>query len=82
MSMVAKDSEGITRGGKPVSVILPIKEYQALLGPLEDAGDIVFLKKAKSLSLSFCPFVDYFAEGVEDGSAKFTSASVEVYNAA
>ncbi len=62
MSALAKEPEVITRGGKPVSVILPIKEYQALLDRLEDAEDVAYLKKAKTKPLSFRPFADYLAD--------------------
>ncbi len=57
-----KEPEVITRGGKSVSVILPIKEYEALLERLEDAEDIACLKKARTKPLSFRPLSDYLAE--------------------
>jgi len=62
MSALTKEPEVITRGGKPVSVILPIKEYQALLDRLEEAEDVAYLKKAKTKPLSFRPFADYLAD--------------------
>ena len=62
MSALVKEPEMITRGGKPVSVILPIKEYQALLDRLEDAEDVAYLKKAKTKPLTFRPFADYLAD--------------------
>jgi len=62
MSVLTKEPEVITRGGKPVSVILPIKEYQALLERLEDAEDVAYLKKARTKPLSFRPFADYLAD--------------------
>lgn len=62
MSTLAKELEVVTRGGKPVSIILPIKEYEALLGRLEDAEDVAFLKKARSKPMSFRPLKNYLAE--------------------
>jgi len=32
--------EIVTKNGKPVSVILPIKKYQEMLERLEDAADV------------------------------------------
>ena len=51
----------VIRKGKPVSVILPIKDYQAMLERLEDAEDIAYMKKARTRPLSFRPFADYLA---------------------
>jgi prevent-host-death family protein len=62
MKKSAKEPEVITRGGKPVSVILPIKEYERLLERLEDAEDAAYLKKARAKPLSFSPLEDYLAE--------------------
>ncbi len=57
-----KEPEVIVRDGKPVSVILPIKEYEELLERLEDADDIAYLKKLRSKPLSFRPLSEYLAE--------------------
>ena len=59
--------EIITRAGKPVSVILPIRAYKKLLfkkllDRLEDAEDAACLKKARRKPLSFRPMADYLAE--------------------
>jgi len=62
MSTLAREPEMITRRGKPVSVILPIKEYQELLERLEDAEDVAYLKKARAKPLSFRPLTDYLAQ--------------------
>ena len=62
MSAQPKKPKLITRRGKAVSVILPIKEYQALLDRLEDAEDAAYLKKARTKPLSFRPLKDYLAE--------------------
>ena len=62
MKASPKEPEVITRRGKAVSVILPIKEYQALLDRLQDAEDAHYLKKARTKSLSFRTLKDYLAE--------------------
>lgn len=62
MAKALKEPEIITRSGKPVSVILPIKDYESLLARLEDAEDAACLKKARSKPLSFRPLNDYLAE--------------------
>jgi len=62
MKKVAKEPEIITRAGKPVSVILPIKDYQKLLNRLEDAEDVACLKKARSKPLAFRQLADYLAD--------------------
>ena len=59
---VSKEPEVIVRDGKPVSVILPIKDYEELLERLEDAEDVAYLKKLRSKSLSFRPLSEYLAE--------------------
>jgi PHD/YefM family antitoxin component YafN of YafNO toxin-antitoxin module len=62
MSTLTKEPEVITRRGKAVSVILPIKEYQALLERLEDAEDAAYLKRTRTKPLSYRPLKDYLAE--------------------
>lgn len=62
MKTSSREPEMITRKGKPVSVILPIKEYHALLERLEDAEDAACLKKARSKPLSFRPLEDYLKD--------------------
>ena len=62
MAKVIKEPEIITRSGKPVSVILPIKDYEKLLSRLEDAEDAACLKKARSKPLFFRTLNDYLAE--------------------
>lgn len=59
---VSKEPEVIVRDGKPVSVILPIKDYEELLERLEDAEDVAYLKKLRSKPLSFRPLSEYLAE--------------------
>ena len=45
--------EVVTRKGKPVSVILPIRDYLELVERSEDSVDVAWLKKAKRRSASF-----------------------------
>ena len=49
------EPEIVTRNGKPVSVILPIKAYEELLERAEDAEDITWLKKARKKPLHYRP---------------------------
>ena len=60
MSILA-EPEIITRKGKPVSVILPIKDYEELLERAEDAGDVAWLKQARSKPMHYRPLADYLA---------------------
>lgn len=57
------EPEVITRKGKPVSVIIPIKEYEELLERLEDVVDVASLKKARRKPLQYRPLEEYLAEG-------------------
>ncbi len=62
-----KKPEVITRGGKPVSVILPIAEYEELLERLEDAEDIAYLREARASKMEFRPFSEYLKEKEQKG---------------
>lgn len=62
MKTAFAEPEVITRKGKPVSVIIPIKEYEALIERREDAEDAAYLKEARTKPLSFRPLKDYLAE--------------------
>ncbi|MEI9960650.1 MAG: type II toxin-antitoxin system prevent-host-death family antitoxin [Limisphaerales bacterium] len=62
MKMTVLEPEIITRKGKPVSVILPIKEYQELLERAEDAEDTAWLKRARQKPLHYRPLEDYLAD--------------------
>ena len=62
MKAALTEPEIVTRKGKPVSVILSIKAYEALLDRLEDAEDVAYLTKARQKPLSFRPFEDYLAD--------------------
>ncbi|HUS34462.1 MAG TPA: type II toxin-antitoxin system prevent-host-death family antitoxin [Verrucomicrobiae bacterium] len=54
--------EIITRKGKPVSVIIPIAQYEEMIERLEDAEDEAYLKRARKKALSYRPLEDYLAE--------------------
>ena len=62
MKTLIKEPEVITRGGKAVSVILPIKDYQEILERLEDAEDVAWLKKARRKPLHYRPLEDVLAD--------------------
>jgi hypothetical protein len=52
----------VTRNGKPVSVIVPIKDYEELLERVEDAEDVAWLRRARRKPLRYRPLEDYLAE--------------------
>jgi PHD/YefM family antitoxin component YafN of YafNO toxin-antitoxin module len=56
------EPEIVTRKGKPVSVILPIADYEELLERAEDADDIAWLKAARKKPQQYRPLEDYLAE--------------------
>ncbi|MBN8247858.1 MAG: type II toxin-antitoxin system Phd/YefM family antitoxin [Verrucomicrobia bacterium] len=62
MKTTMTEPELVFRGGKPVSVILPIKDYQELIERAEDAEDVRWLRKAGRKPLSFRPLEEYLAE--------------------
>ena len=62
MKTAFAEPEIVTKKGKPVSVILPIKAYERMLERLEDAADIAYLKKVRAKALSFRSFDDYLAQ--------------------
>ncbi len=47
MKAALVEPEIVTKNGKPVSVILPIKQYREMMERLEDAEDVAWLKKAR-----------------------------------
>jgi PHD/YefM family antitoxin component YafN of YafNO toxin-antitoxin module len=61
MKTTALEPEIITRKGQPVSVILPIKDYEKLLERAEDAQDVAWLKRARQKPLHYRPLEDYLA---------------------
>ena len=62
MKATLSEPEIVTRRGKPVSVIVPIKDYEELLERAEDAGDIAWLRRARRKPLHYRPLEDYLAE--------------------
>lgn len=62
MSRLFQEPEVITRRGRPVSVILPIKQYQRMLERLEDAEDVAWLDKARQKPLHYRPLTDVLAD--------------------
>ena len=62
MKATLSEPEIVTRKGKPVSVILPIREYQELLERAEDAEDVAWLKRARRRKLQYRPLEDYLSK--------------------
>jgi PHD/YefM family antitoxin component YafN of YafNO toxin-antitoxin module len=62
MSSPSREPEIVTRKGKPVSVIIPIKDYEELLERAEDAEDVAWLKRARKRKLNYRSLEDYLAE--------------------
>ena len=56
-----REPEIVTRNGKPVAVIVPIKDYEELLERAEDAEDVGWLKRARKKKLSYRPLEEYLA---------------------
>jgi PHD/YefM family antitoxin component YafN of YafNO toxin-antitoxin module len=57
-----REPEIVTRNGKPVSVIIPIKDYEELLERAEDAQDIAWLKRARKKKLHYRPLEENLAK--------------------
>ncbi len=55
------EPEIITRRGKPVSMILPLKDYQELLERVENAADLAWLRRSGRKPRSDRPLEDYLA---------------------
>ena len=55
MKAANAEPEIVTRKGKPVSVILPIQQYQEIMGRLEHAQHVAWLKRARRKKLHFRP---------------------------
>jgi PHD/YefM family antitoxin component YafN of YafNO toxin-antitoxin module len=62
MKATLPEPEIVTRKGKPVSVIIPIKDYEELLERLEDRDDMAWLKRARRKPLYYRPLEEYLAE--------------------
>jgi hypothetical protein len=61
MNAPLPEPEIVTRKGKPVSVIIPIKDYEELLERVEDTVDVAWLKRARTKPLQYRPLEDYLA---------------------
>lgn len=62
MKMSLPEPEIVTRKGKPVSVILPIKDYEEILERVEDAEDLAYLKRSRSKPLHYRSIEEYLDE--------------------
>jgi len=62
MKAMLVEPEIVTRKGKAVSVIIPIKEYRELLERLEDAEDVAWLKRIRNKPMKYRPLEDYLAD--------------------
>jgi PHD/YefM family antitoxin component YafN of YafNO toxin-antitoxin module len=62
MKATLPEPEIVTRKGKAVSVIIPIKDYEELLERLEDRDDVAWLKRARRKPLRYRPVAEYLAE--------------------
>ena len=56
------EPEIVTKNGKPVSVIIPIKEYEEMIERLEDAEDVAYLKEARRKPLHYRPLAEVLAD--------------------
>ncbi len=61
MKAISPEPEIVTRKGRPVSVIIPIKHYEELLERVEDSNDLAWLKRAHRKPLHYRPLEDYLA---------------------
>ena len=62
MKITLPEPEIVTRNGKPVSVIIPIKDYAELLERVEDAADMNWLKRARRKPRHYRSLEEYLAE--------------------
>ena len=62
MSATNREPEIVTRNGKPVAVIVPIKDYEELLERAEDAEDVAWLKRARKKKLHYRALENYLSE--------------------
>jgi PHD/YefM family antitoxin component YafN of YafNO toxin-antitoxin module len=62
MKATLPEPEIVTRKGKPVSVIIPIKDYEELLERIEDSDDVAWLKRVRKKPMHYRPLEDYLAE--------------------
>lgn len=62
MKATHREPEIVMRNGKPVSVILPIKDYEELLERAEDSEDVAWLKRARRKKTHYRPLEEYLAK--------------------
>lgn len=62
MKAAKSGPEIVTRNGKAVSVILPIKAYEELLERAEDAEDVAWLTEARKKPMHYRPLTDVLAD--------------------
>ena len=62
MKVTILELETVTRQGQPVSVIIPIKDYEELLERVEDTDGMTWLKHARRPPLHYRPLEEYLAE--------------------
>ena len=62
MKASRRKPEIVMRNGKPVSVIIPIKDYEELLERAEDAEDVAWLKQARRKKLHYRPLEEYLTK--------------------
>ncbi len=62
MKATHHEPEIVTRNGKAVSVILPIKDYEELLERAEGTEDVAWLKRARRKKLHYRPLEEYLAK--------------------
>jgi hypothetical protein len=62
MKATRSEPEVISRNGKAISVIVPIKDYQELLERAEDVSDLKWLKRARAAKLQYRPLEEYLSE--------------------
>ena len=62
MKATRRQPQIVTRNGKPVSVIIPIKDYEELLERAEDAEDVAWLKQARRKRLHYRPLEEYLVK--------------------
>jgi prevent-host-death family protein len=61
MKATMAEPEIVTRKGKPVSVIIPIKDYEELLERAEDSDDVAWLTRARRKPRRYRPVEEYLA---------------------
>ena len=62
MRAILDEPEIVTRNGKPISVILPIKSYEELLERAEDAEDVAWLRRARRKPMQYRSLDAYLKE--------------------